>query len=90
MSDLIPAIPLVLPWLSIQLASLGVLLFLARTSAPARGGGGRHRKGDPVPRSHVLQRTSRRAEVPLDGSASRLARPYLPREIYVSHEAAAA
>ena len=87
MSDLIPA---VLPWLSIQLASLGVLLFLAWTSTSARGGG-RHRKGDPVPRRHVLQRAPRRAaEVPLDGSASRLARPYLPRDIYLTHEAAVA
>ncbi|MDQ0776562.1 hypothetical protein QF026_005028 [Streptomyces aurantiacus] len=88
MSDLIPV---VLPWLSIQLASLGVLLYLAWTSASARGGGGRHRKGDPVPRSYVFQRARRRAaEVPLDGSASRLARPYLPREIYVSPEVAVA
>ncbi|KAA0935694.1 hypothetical protein [Streptomyces apricus] len=87
MSDLIPAL---FPWLSFQLAALGLLLSLARSMEPATGGG-RHRKGDAVPnRARVHRSAARRAEVPLDGSASRLVRPYLPREFFLIREAGAA
>ncbi|MDQ1037991.1 hypothetical protein QFZ75_004407 [Streptomyces sp. V3I8] len=87
MSDLIPAL---IPWLSFQLAALGLLLSLARTMEPATGGG-RHRKGDAVPnRVRIPRRGARGAEVPLDGNASRLVRPYLPKEFCLTREAEAA
>jgi hypothetical protein len=87
MSDLIPAL---IPWVTFQLAALGVLLSLACRMESATGGG-RHRRGDAVPnRARASRCASRRAEVPLDGSASRLVRPYLPPEFCLAGEAEAA
>ncbi|GGX62828.1 hypothetical protein [Streptomyces minutiscleroticus] len=81
MADLIP---LVLPWVTLHLASLGVLVSLARLMPPAPRGRHRRADGQPLPaRPLACRRPARGPEAPLDGSASRLARPYLPRELYV-------
>lgn len=87
MSEFIPAL---IPWAGFQVAPLGVLLVLARTMGPAAGGG-RHRKGDAVPqaRARVHRRAARWSGTPLDGSASPLVRPYLPREFCLTRGAEA-
>ncbi|WP_327655651.1 hypothetical protein [Streptomyces sp. NBC_00483] len=67
MADLIPP---ALPSVSLLLASVAVLVSLARLTFPAPSG--RHRR--PVRPDAVRRRP---LEVPLDGGAARLVRPYV-------------
>ncbi|MGX4690513.1 hypothetical protein [Streptomyces sp. JNUCC 63] len=79
MSDPIPPL---LPCAALFLASVAILLSLARTVLSAPGGSvvGRHRRpGPPLTcRSRVrLRPCFRRTEVPLAGEATRSVRPYV-------------
>ncbi|MFJ2260068.1 hypothetical protein ACIOKD_17275 [Streptomyces sp. NPDC087844] len=79
MSDHIPPL---LPWVSLLLASLGVLVFLVRFAPPVPSG--RHRRGGLVLRPErrpapatVVRRPLGVHERPLDGTANRSVRPYV-------------
>lgn len=79
MSDPIPPL---LPCVTLFLASVAILLSLARTVLPARPGPatGRHRRPGPalMHRSQVRSRPrSRRPETPLAGEATRSVRLYV-------------
>ncbi|GAA3789637.1 hypothetical protein ACFS5L_39960 [Streptomyces phyllanthi] len=73
MSDLIPPL---LPWVAVHLAAMGILLSLLRLVRPALPGPStphliRIPVGTPPPRPW------HRPELPLDGAASRMVRPYV-------------